>query len=225
MNHPVPAPCINMDRSVSIHEEGISIVEVPLRHVTPETFKGFGRIVESFHDATVDIETWPAQGWRPVEPGTGNQGGVTSGRFDVYRAGDMMHARNHAVNGHYVTAWFSDPPSASEQALDVDHSRVLVREANYHPDGGQIFYPRDQQPFIALLALPGDDITPQDFVAFYGDGNFGIHIDANVWHQPLFPLGERIVFDDKQGRVHACVACDFVTEFGVYLSVPLRTPD
>lgn len=224
-NNPVPAPCVSMDRMVSIHEESVSIVDVPLKRVTPELFQGFGRIVQSFDEAEVDITTWPAPGWRPVEPGTGNQGGVTSGEFEVYRAGDMMHARNHAVDGHYVTGWFTDPATASAESLHVDHSRVLVREANYHPDGGQIFCPCDREPFVALLALPGDDITPQDFVAFYCDGTFGIHIDSNVWHQPLFPVGERIVFDDKQGRVHACIACDFVQEFGVYLSVPLRKPD
>ena len=135
-----------------------------------------------------------------------------------------MHARNHAVDGNYVTGWLTDPATASVKSLDADPSRVLVREANYHPDGGQIFSPRDRKPFVALLALPGDDVSPADFVAFYCDGSFGIHIDPNVWHQPLFPLGERIVFDDKQGRVHACVACDFVKEAGVYLSVPLREP-
>lgn len=224
-NNPSPAPCIDMDRMVSIHEEGISIVDAPLEQATPKSLEGFGRIVRSFDDAEVDIVTWPAQGWRPVEPGTGNQGGVTSGEFEVYRAGDMMHARNHAVDGHYVTGWFADPATATEESDCVDHSRILVREANYHPDGGQVFFPRDAQPFVALLALPGDDISPDDFVAFYCDGAFGIHIDANVWHQPLFPVGEGIVFDDKQGRVHACVACDFVKEFGVYLSVPLREPD
>jgi hypothetical protein len=214
-----------MDRMVSIHEDGISIVEVPLKRATLESLAGFGRVITSFDEANVDIVTWPAQGWRPVEPGTGNQGGVTSGEFEVERAGGMMVARNHAVDGHYVTGWFTDPASASEQSADVDYSRILVREANYHPDGGQIFFPRDREPFVALLALAGDDISPQDFVAFYCDGSFGIHIDPNVWHQPLFPLGERIVFDDKQGRVHACIACDFVKEFNVYLSVPLRMLD
>jgi len=223
-NDPVPAPCVTMDRMVSIHEEEISIVDVPLRRATPDTFAGFGRLVGSFDEAEVDIVTWPAQGWRPVEPGTGNQGGVTSGKFEVYRAGDMMHARNHAVDGHYVTGWFTDPADASEQSSPADHSRILVREANYHPDGGQVFCPRDHKPFVALLALPGDDITPEDFVAFFCDGSFGIHIHPSVWHQPLFPLGERIIFDDKQGRVHACVACDFVKESSVYLSVPLREP-
>lgn len=224
-DHPAPSPCIDIDRMVSIHDDDISIVDVPIIRATAESLAGYGRIVASFDEADVDIATWPAPGWRPVEPGTGNQGGITSGAFEVFRAGDMMHARNHAVDGHYVTGWFADPSAASEQSTNADHSRVLVREANYHPDGGQIFFPRDGDPFVALLALPGDDITPADFVAFYFDGRLGIHIDANVWHQPLFPLGERIVFDDKQARVHACIACDFVTEFSVYLSVPLREPD
>jgi hypothetical protein len=40
-----------------------------------------------------------------------------------------------------------------------NRTHVLVREANYHPDGGQVFFPRDKDPFIALLALPGDDIN------------------------------------------------------------------
>ncbi|HIM29484.1 MAG TPA: ureidoglycolate hydrolase [Planctomycetes bacterium] len=222
MNSSVPSPCVSMERMVSIHEAGIAIVDVPLKAATPESFRGFGHIVASFAEAEVDIATWPAPGRRPVEPGTGLGGGVTCGKFEVYRNGDMMHARNHAVDGHYITGWFADPLTASEQSMDVDDSRVLVREANYHPDGGQVFYPCDGQPFVALLARPGDDVTPQDFVAFYCDGTFGVHIDANVWHQPLFPIGERIVFDDKQGRVHACIACDFVKEFGAYLSVPLR---
>jgi ureidoglycolate lyase/seryl-tRNA synthetase len=48
-----------------------------------------------------------------------------------------------------------------------------------------------------------------------------VHIDAGVWHQPVFPIADRAVFDDKQGRVHACVSVDFVAEFGGYLEVRL----
>ena len=42
----------------------------------------------------------------------------------------------------------------------------MDRMVSIHEEGGQVFYPRDLEPFVALLALPGDDITPQDFVAF-----------------------------------------------------------
>ena len=63
------------------------------------------------------------------------------------------------------------------------HSRkfVLVREANYHPDGGQVFYPITKQPFVLLLALPGDDIKLDDFMAFYCDGTCGLQIKVNYF--------------------------------------------
>lgn len=78
---------------------------------------------------------------------------------------------------------------------------------------------------MALLAKPDDDVRPEDFLAFYCDGSFGIHIDPGVWHQPAFPLASTAIFDDKQGRVHACIVVDLVSEFGCYLEVPLVPPD
>jgi hypothetical protein len=79
--------------------------------------------------------------------------------------------------------------------------------------------------FVALLAPAGDDIKPADFKAYYFDGSKGIHINAGIWHQPLFPVGDSQIFKDKQGAVHACVACNFVEEFGVYFKVPLTLND
>jgi hypothetical protein len=184
---------------------------VPLRSAADPSFARCGRLVRDFAAEEVVIETWPAPGWRRVEPGTGNQGGVTAGEFVIYRDGDRVLAHNHAVGGRYVTGRFAGGRG----------DRVLVHEANYHPDGGQVVFPRGGAAFVALLAPPGDDVRPDDFVAFFGDGSFGIQIWPGVWHQPLFPLAPRAVFDDKQGRVHACIAVDFVREFGCHLEVPL----
>jgi ureidoglycolate hydrolase len=133
-----------------------------------------------------------------------------------------MLAHNHAVDGYYVTGWFADPATASADVEPSDTSAILVREANYHPDGSQVFFPRNGEPFVALLALPGDDVKPQDFVAFYCDGTFGINLHPGVWHQPVFPIDDQAIFDDKQGRVHACIAVDFAVEFNCYLRVPRR---
>ena len=36
--------------------------------------------------------------------------------------------------------------------------RVLLWHMNYHPDGGQLFYPLENQPFVVPAALPGDDL-------------------------------------------------------------------
>jgi ureidoglycolate lyase len=191
---------------------------------TPASLEGFGRVVTELASAQVTIVTWPQQGWRPIQSGTGNEGGIVEDCFVMERRGEIQFAVNRAVGRSYVTGWYADPASALESREAADTSRIYTHEANYHPDGGQIFWPRDSAAFVALLAKPGDDVRPEDFLAFYCDGRFGIHIDPNVWHQPVFPLNSPAVFDDRQGRVHACVAIDFVTEFGCYLEVPLRVP-
>jgi ureidoglycolate lyase/seryl-tRNA synthetase len=195
---------------------------VPLTLATPASLRGFGRIVTDFAGESVAITTWPQPGWRPVVAGTGNEGGCVEECFVMAREGEVLHAVNRAVGRHYITGWFADPASASTTRTALDCSRLYTHEANYHPDGGQIFAPRDGAAFVALLAPPGDDVRPEDFVAFYCDGSFGIHIDASVWHQPVFPLAESATFDNRQGRVHACIAVDFVSEFGCYLEVPLQ---
>jgi ureidoglycolate lyase/seryl-tRNA synthetase len=185
------------------------------------SLKGYGSLVRDFATAPVEIVTWPQPGWRPIVPGTGNEGGIVEDSFEMVRRGEVQHAVNHAVGRSYITGWFADPATARENRTPRDTSRIFTHEANYHPDGGQVFFPRDGAAFVALLAKAGDDVGPDDFVAFLCDGSFGIHIDPGVWHQPMFPVGPSARFDDKQGRVHACIAVNFVSEFGCYLEVPL----
>ena len=74
-----------------------------------------------------------------------------------------------------------------------------------HADGAQLVYPRFGEPFVLLLAKPGDDITPQDCTAFYFDGTFGAAIRPNVWHQPAFPVHKSITLRNKQVRIRAWV--------------------
>ena len=178
-------------------------------------------MTSDFRNDKVTIVTWPQTGWRPIVPDTGNEGGVVEDIFVMERRGEVQHAVNQAVGRSYITGWYNDPSIASEQRQPVDTSRIYTHEANYHPDGGQIFSPRGGAQFVALLAKPGDDIAPDSFIAFFCDGSFGVHIDPGVWHQPVFPLAASATFDDRQGKVHACVAVDFVAEFGCYLEVPL----
>jgi len=139
----------------------------PLVIATPESLRGYGRTVAEFAREPVAIVTWPQPGWRPIVPGTGNEGGVAQDRFVMERRGEVQHAVNRAVGRSYVTGWFADPAIASEGRAAADTSRIYTHEANYHPDGGQVFAPRDHAAFVALLAKAGDDVQPADFVAFY----------------------------------------------------------
>lgn len=208
--------------SIARGEAGVR--EVPLLEATPRALAGYGRLVEDFDAAPVTLVPWPKPGGRPLVPGTGLEGGVAQGTFEMRRRGQLQLATNHAVARSYVTGWYADPALASPEAEPASRSLLYTHEANYHPDGGQVFFPRGGGPFVALLARPGDEVAAEDFVAFYFDGRRGLHVDPGVWHQPVFPLADAATFDDKQGRVHACVSCSFVAEFGVYLAVPLRAP-
>jgi ureidoglycolate lyase/seryl-tRNA synthetase len=212
---------MTISRHDSIRGRGLKLIDVPRRLLTPESIKGYGELVPDFEKAVVELVPWPLSGRRPLDPGTGLGGGITSGPFRMEWRGDVLYADNHAVGGSYVTGWTTLPEDAREDRATVPRARVLACEANYHPDGSQVFFPRNREPYVALLALPTDEVKPEDFVAFYCDGSVGLKILPNVWHQPLYPLTDTVVFDDKQGAVHGCVSVDFPREFGCLLSVPL----
>ena len=190
--------------------------EVPILVANSDTLKKFGRTVEDFDKEEVWITTWPQLGSRPICPGTGNEGGVASGEYCFKWEGDLLKGKNHAVGREYVTGRLPAGMDTSKR------THVLVRDLNYHPDGGQVFFPQDKTAFVLLLALPGDEIKLEDFVAFYCDGTFGVQIKAGIWHQAAYPIRNEAVFKNKQGKVHACVVVDTAIEFGRYLKVPLQ---
>ena len=194
--------------------------DVPLILGTEETLQGYGRIVHDFHQEEVWIEQWPQTGTRPVCPGTGKGGGVAEGDFRFQWQGEFLRADNMAVGDAGIG--FITGRLLKDQSFQTS-SHVLVRDANYHPDGGQVFYPKTKSPYVMLLAKAGDDITLEDFVAFYLDGSCGFQIAPNVWHQSPYPIEvEAMDFLNKQSAVFACVITDTVREFGKYLKVPLR---
>ena len=205
------------------HEKpSLPLVEVPLVEASDETLEGYGYLVEKADDCEVEITRWPAQGWRPVDEGTGDEGGTTEGIFEGLWKGDILTGRNDAVCGDYVLGWSCDPQQASAEVQTVPRSRVLLWHLNYHPDGGQLFFPLEPKPFVVPLALPGDDLKPEDVVAFWCDGSRGLYIHPSIWHEGIFPVHDHQRFFDRQGKVHARVSADIGLEFGCYLSVPLQ---
>lgn len=194
---------------------------VPLIEATDESLHGYGCLVADPKDFEIEIVRWPAQGWRPVDEDSGDEGGVAEGVFHCAWDGDVLMGRNDAVNGAYVLGWSRDPQVAVRGEASAPHDRVLLWHMNYHPDGGQLFFPLDKKPYVVPVALPGDDLTPDKVVAFWCDGSRGLYIHPNIWHEGVFAAEASHRFLDRQGKVHARVSCDFGKEFGVYLSVPL----
>ena len=189
---------------------------------TDSSLKGYGCLVEDAQSFPIEIVRWPAQGWRPVDANSGDQGGVAEGVFEFWWRGETLYARNNAVGDSYLFAWSNWPEEAAIEGPPRPREQALVWRANYHPDGGQLFYPLRGEQFIVPLAPPGDDVKPEDFIAFWCDGTTGLYIHPNIWHGAVVPLADTAELLDRQGRVHARVSVDFAKEFGCYLAVPLR---
>ena len=202
----------------------LKLIELPIVDATPSSLAGYGCLVADPKDVCVEIVRWPAQGWRPVDPDSGDEGGTTEGIFVSEWRGDVLYGRNEAVDGHYILGYGCDPATADERH-NRSPERILMWHANYHPDGGQLFFPLDARPFIAPLALPGDDVQPSDFVCFRFDGSQGLYIHPSVWHEGVFSVNGRQRFFDKQGAVHARVSIDFAREFDCLLGAPLSDFD
>ncbi|MBK7661899.1 MAG: ureidoglycolate lyase [Betaproteobacteria bacterium] len=195
-------------------------VVMPVVDATAVTLKGYGCLVDDPEDFEVEIVRWPAKGTRPVDADTGDQGGTTQGVFVSEWMGDILYGRNEAVGGHYILAYGQDPSVAKEDHA-ANPDRMMLWHANYHPDGGQLFFPLDKRPFYVPLALPGDDITPEKFVCFRFTGEKGLYIHPDIWHEGVFALSGRQRFHDRQGAVHARVSVDFAREFGCLLEAPV----
>ena len=196
--------------------------DVPLVVADDVSLAGYGALVDNPEDFEIEIVPWPALGWRPIDAGTGNEGGVVEGIFHSEWRGQILHGRNDAVNGNYILGWSENPGSADPQVPIDTPERVLLWHLNYHPDGGQLFYPLESKPFVVPVALPGDDLALEAIVAMWCDGSRGLYIHPGIWHEGVFPATGAQSFRDRQGRVHARVSCNIAQEFGVFLNVPLQ---
>ena len=200
---------------------GLHRFELPVVKASAETLAGYGLLFNDPDEVQVEIVRWPAQGWRPVDPDSGDEGGTTEGCFTSRWKGDVLFGINEAVGGHYILGYGAEPELANSE-----HTRppveLLLWHANYHPDGGQLFFPLERRPFLVPLAMPGDDVQPQDFTCFYFDGSQGLYIHPNIWHDGVYAIEGEHRFFGRQGAVHARVSVDFAKEFGFLLKVDLR---
>ena len=192
---------------------------MPLVRATEQSIKGYGEIVRT-RDHRIEIVPWPLAGWRKLDAGTGIEGGTTEGIFACEWRGNELLGRNEAVGGHYVIG-FRERPEQAAPGVALAGDRVLLWHCNYHPDGGQLFFPLDGKPFVVPVARPGDDLK--------AGGLHRVVVRRQLRHlHPSRHLARRRLsgaptgrFFDKQGRVHARVSCDLANELGVLLNVPL----
>src|SRR5690349_24283491 len=176
---------------------GLKHVVMPVVTATAQSLLGYGLLVDDPAQCKIEIVRWPAQGWRPVDIDSGDEGGTTEGVFVSEWKGDVLYGRNEAVGGHYILAYATEPASADERHRRPP-DRMRLWHCNYHPDGGQLFFPLQQKPFLVPLALPGDDVKPDQFVCFSFDGTRGLYIYPGIWHDGVFATSGTQRFLDRQ---------------------------
>jgi len=66
---------------------------------------------------------------------------------------------------------------------------LTINMLEQHPFFSQAFIPREKQPFIVVVAPPGDEPNIEKIKAFITNGEQGINYARGVWHFPLISLG------------------------------------
>ena len=134
----------------------LEVIDVPLLEPTPEALASVGgRLISgpdevSCANKNFEIVKWPVSGWRALDPDTGDEAGTTEGPFEVHWSGDYFFGHNLAVatsNNFYLDGLAARPEVA---ALDgpgtTDGGHLWM--SDYHPDGGQLFWPERPIPFV-----------------------------------------------------------------------------
>ena len=214
---------------------GLKVLDVPTVAATNESLAEVGaRIISSADECTTgrgnfEISRWPVPGWRPLDPGTGDEAGTTEGHFDVRWEGDYFIGTNLAVataNNVYLDGLGCLPEHARrEDGPSGNGQHIYLWMSDYHPCGAQLFWPMKPMPFTVCLGSRrfGDDIRPEHMRAFHVPAGKGVYFEPGCWHNGVYcrPARAPARFLTRQSRVHARISCSWAEEFHTLLRVPL----
>lgn len=214
----------------------LDVREVTLETATNESLRGLGCMVDdpdkfTTAEKTFEIKQWPKLGWREMDPGTGDEAGTIEGDFEAWWEGNFFYGKNLAIvseNNFYLDGLSALPENASHNTTDQPDF-IYLWMSDYHPDGGQLFFPYEPTPFVICLgpASKGDDISPDDMRAFLVPPGKGVYIHPGTWHNGFYVHPELtkngpVRCLTRQGRVHARISASWAHEFGKVLKVPLK---
>ena len=88
-----------------------------------------------------------------------------------------------------------------------------------HPLGSQAFIPLNGEPFLIVVAPPGDTPEVSKIQAFITDGQQGINYHTGVWHHPVISCAAQDSFlvIDRAGEGHNCDEHDFPADIAIEL--------
>lgn len=83
---------------------------------------------------------------------------------------------------------------------------ISIHMMERHPLASQAFIPLHRNPFLIVVALPGEKVDPGSLSAFKTNGLQGVNYARGVWHFPLIGLEEEQDFlvVDRGGDGNNC---------------------
>ncbi|MEH6648568.1 MAG: ureidoglycolate lyase [Motiliproteus sp.] len=89
------------------------------------------------------------------------------------------------------------------QALSMPLNITMVER---HPLGSQAFIPLKGNPFLLIVAAPGDNPQAEQLRAFITDGTQGVNYHQGVWHHPILCCVEEddFLIVDRAGEGNNC---------------------
>ena len=109
-------------------------------------------------------------------------------------------------------------PERARTGARRDPARMLLWHANYHPDGGQLFFPLDRGRTTCRSRCRATTCTPERFVCFRVRRRAAASTSTRTCGTKACSRARGTQrFFDRQGAVHARVSVDFAREFGCLL--------
>ncbi|MBN0986327.1 ureidoglycolate lyase [Amphritea pacifica] len=81
-----------------------------------------------------------------------------------------------------------------------------VKMMERHPLGSQAFISRGEEPFLVLVAPPGDSVNGDQLRLFLTNGRQGVNYSRGVWHHPVLALkpDQEFIIIDRAGEGNNC---------------------
>ncbi len=130
---------------------------------------------------------------------------------DVIEAGTQPRTINSGTTQHFsdlarVEIAGGGRPQVSIYRVVPYELPLQIAMLERHPLGSQAFIPLHDEPFLIVVAPPGERIEPATIRAFAGSGRQGVNYRAGTWHHPVIALRDPSEFlvIDRQGPGANC---------------------
>jgi ureidoglycolate lyase len=107
-----------------------------------------------------------------------------------YEGRDFYHINDGMVERYHHLAKVDVCEEGGRPLISIMRAKpyafpLTVKFVEHHPWSSQAFIPTDDNPFLVVVAKPGDTVRPDDLRAFVTNGKQGVNYHRAVWHHVL----------------------------------------